>query len=121
MNEAELLDNIIATLNKNGWNSSLVYSYQEEYVILSDNKKWIVDIVLFNCGEPIGVIEVKQGCINSKNALVQAKDYAAALNVNLILITNGEEIYQAFRDSETSKKIEQFPTTDNVSKLFKLL
>ena len=119
--ETNNLTTITDSLNQKGWNSHDLYYYKLEFLIQSNDKKRIADIVLFKGGIPLGVIEVKSGIVELKKSIEQVKGYAKALGVNFIFISNGNEIFQVFNDSEVLHRLFEFPSVDEIQKILKYL
>ena len=117
MDTSSLITKITDSLNQKGWNRHDLYYYKLEYPIPSINKKQIADIVLFRGGKPIGVIEVKSNANDLNNAVIQVKGYASGLGVKFIFITNDNEIFQVFNNTDVINIISEFPSVDEFHEL----
>lgn len=117
MDTSSLIKTVTESLNQKDWNRHDLYYYKLDFLIPSFNKKQIADIVLFKKSKPIGVIEVKRDITELKNSIQQVKGYASALGVNFMFITNGNEIFQVFNNSEVVNIISEFPSVDEINKL----
>jgi type I site-specific restriction endonuclease len=117
MDTSSLITKVTDSLNQKGWNRHDLYYYKLEYPIPSINKKQIADIVLIRGRKPIGVLEVKSNLNDLNNAVTQVKGYASALGVKFIFITNGNEIFQVFNNTDVVNIISQFPSVDEFNEL----
>jgi type I site-specific restriction endonuclease len=119
MDTSSLMTKVTVSLNQKGWNRHDLYYYKLEYPIPSINKKQIADIVLIRGRQPICVIEVKRDITELKKPIQQVKGYASALGVNFMFITNGNEIFQVFNNTDVVNIISEFPSVDEFHELLK--
>ncbi len=117
MDASSLIKTVTESLNQKDWNRHDLYYYKLDFLIPSINKKQIADIVLFRGGKPIGVIEVKSNVNDLNNAVTQVKGYASGLGVKFIFITNGNEIFQVFNNTDVVNIISEFPSVDEFHEL----
>jgi hypothetical protein len=107
MKEIEQIEKVIDRLNKLGWSSSPMFSYEQEVAVSGSNKR-IADIVLYRAGKPIGLIEVKQLGYDLLSNINHPLNLAESLGASIIYYTDGEEIYQLFHHSNTAVKCHDF-------------
>ena len=117
MDSSSLITKVTDSLSQKGWNRHDLYYYKLEYLMPSNNKKQIADIVLIRGRQPIGVIEVKSNINDLNNAVTQVKGYASGLGVKFIFITNGNEIFQVFNNTDVVNIISEFPSVDEFHEL----
>jgi type I site-specific restriction endonuclease len=96
MTESVQIQKVLSDLNNLGWNTHDIYYYKQEVDLESKRR---ADIVLYRAGKPIGLIEVKKLGFDLLSNVKQSLLLADDLNVKLIYITDGNLIYQIFKDS----------------------
>ena len=121
MTEPNVTLKVAESLNQKGWNSHDIFYYKLDFLIPSNSKKQIADVVLIRGSIPIGVIEVKSGLIELSNSISKVREYANALDVKFIFITNGNEIFQVFNGSGVVNILSEFPSVDEIQQLLQHL
>lgn len=111
MTEIEQIQKVLTELNNLGWNSHDIYYYKQE-VELNSGKK--ADIVLYRAGKPIGLIEVKKLGFDLLSNVKQSLLLADELDLKMIYITDGNLIYQLFKDSNIAIQCHQFPSVSEL-------
>ncbi len=111
MSEFGQIQIVLDKLNDLGWNSHDIYYYKQE-VELNSGKK--ADIVLHRAGKAIGLIEVKRVGTILLSHTQQPFLLADELDLKLIYITDGNLIYQLFKDSNIAIQCHQFPSVSEL-------
>jgi type I restriction enzyme, R subunit len=116
-NEAETRADLIdPLLVKAGWGVVEGSRIQREYVIShgrignKDRKQLKCDYILVYKTQKLAVIEAKAQTLSVREGVMQAKDYAAKLDIRYSYATNGNEILAFDLSEGTEQSITAFPT-----------
>ena len=77
-------------------------------------KQCSVDYLLQYNNTNIGLIEAKRESLPITEGLQQAQDYGSKLGVRFVYSTNGHGIFEYDMDSDTGKKIDSYPTPEEL-------
>ena len=111
MKEIDQIQKVISDLNNLGWNSHDIYYYKQEVELESKRR---ADLVLYRAGTPIGLIEVKKIGIDLLSNVQQPILLSNDLNVKLIYITDGNQIYQILMDSTIAIECQHFVSVSEI-------
>lgn len=102
-----LINIVINKLVLAGWYSNS-FNVLKEFKLPNNH---YVDILLEDNKQPLAVIEVKSKIKNFNSAVAQVISYAKELNVSFAYLTDGDEIHEFNIYNDTSKTIEQYPSS----------
>ncbi len=77
-------------------------------------KQCSVDYLLQYNNTNVGLIEAKRESLPITEGLQQAQDYGSKLGVRFVYSTNGHGIFEYDMDSDTGKKIDSYPTPEEL-------
>ncbi|MCA6071073.1 MAG: DEAD/DEAH box helicase family protein [Endomicrobium sp.] len=121
MNEAETKAELIDTkLKDSGWTAENNCKIFREFLI-TESKVGIrssqglkADYVLSYKNVKLAVIEAKKLSLSVREGVAQSKLYAKKLNIRYALASNGMEIYYIDTETGEEKKIDKFPSPDEL-------
>jgi predicted type IV restriction endonuclease len=97
-------------LKRAGWDTDPFILRQE----LKLDPQSVADYVLHFNESPIAVVEAKRLGTDIRDRIDQAKRYASMLDVRLVFVTNGEEIFQVDIVNNREIRLDRFPSAESL-------
>ena len=116
--ESQVEQMVIGQLIQAGWNSNELIYNNREYTINLKGRKWTPDIVLFNEGEIMAIVEVKSPILNiNQRWLEQVTEMLQGKETKMVILTTGMFYDVYLTETGNHIRYESAPTKEELKRL----